>query len=283
MRRSVHLWFQKWFQQQQSKHRRSLRRYEPRAKGSVHVLLGIWNQNSNTVIYEYVVLIFLLVSLLGVGYIRLLYVTSEKKIQFLCQHLSQFQKWELTPSCCTRKMHPILILNQIFYENNIVALNVSKLPYLMIFVPKLVNIFQKINKNATHCHFFKKIGKFQPMSLYVCLPCQQYNWYHTKRASKYIYAKFIYVSHNFSAHGSYNDMCWKYGRNPKNTVMICIRVCFSSRETKVRPLHKRIVGSSSWFLQKIFEKNSWWQLSQNKCPTEKPTDALPTILWEDEL
>ena len=48
----VHLWFQKWFQQQYSKHRWRVRRCELVAKGAVHVLLGIWNQNSNTVIYE---------------------------------------------------------------------------------------------------------------------------------------------------------------------------------------------------------------------------------------
>ena len=41
---TVHLWFQKWFQQQCNKHRRT--------KGTMHVLLGIWNQNSSTVIYE---------------------------------------------------------------------------------------------------------------------------------------------------------------------------------------------------------------------------------------
>ena len=130
----------------------------------------------------------------------------KKKIQFLCQHLSQFQKWELTPSCCTRKMHPILILNQIFYENNIVALNVSKLPYLMIFVPKLVNIFQKINKNATHCHFFKKIGKFQPMSLYVCLPCQQYNWEYKASFEVHMHKIYLHFTQLLSS-GSENNMC----------------------------------------------------------------------------
>ena len=48
----VHLWFQKWFQQQHRKYRWSLRRCEPRTKGTVHVLQEIWNQNSNTIIYE---------------------------------------------------------------------------------------------------------------------------------------------------------------------------------------------------------------------------------------
>ena len=48
----IHLWFQKWFQQQHNKHTWSQRPCEPYTKGDVHVLLGIWNQNSNTVIYE---------------------------------------------------------------------------------------------------------------------------------------------------------------------------------------------------------------------------------------
>ena len=47
----LYLWFQKWFQQR-SKHWWSLRWWEQLAKGAAPVLLGIWNQNSNTVIYR---------------------------------------------------------------------------------------------------------------------------------------------------------------------------------------------------------------------------------------
>ena len=48
----IHLCFQIWFHQQCRKHWGSLRGYEAQIKGSLHALQRIFNQSSNTVIYE---------------------------------------------------------------------------------------------------------------------------------------------------------------------------------------------------------------------------------------